>query len=574
MPNYFSDNPDLLFQFGRLNLQTIVALLEDDYRQVQHYEHAPHDYSEAMENYKNALELVGDIAGNFIAPRSGEIDREGAKLAEGRVIYPKGALEAYEQLGNAGLLGIIVPRKYGGSNFPATIYTMMVEMISRADAGMMTLFGYQDVAEAIARFGEEEAVREPLGKYCRGESIAAMVLTEPEAGSDLQAVRLEAYQDSDGQWFLRGVKRFISNGCGDMLLVLARSEPNTTNLFGLSLFLCSGENVKVNRIEEKLGLHGSPTCELYFEDAPAVLIGRRRYGLIKYVMFCLNHARFSVTAQAIGIAEAAYAEALSWSKQRRQFGKTIYEMPPVANILVDMRVALESSRTMLYAAVPYLDLRNNLEEKLEHLKKIGEPVEQVKAEFERADRIVELLSPMVKYRVTEYANKICFDALQLHGGSGYMRESRVEQLYRDVRITNIYEGTSQVQIGSASKGVLADVLEEFFAERDACTYPEELESSVATLREVRQTFLECLQIVTDHPESRFRDAAAKELVDMYADLFAGYHLLAEAQDEERKRFIAGRFILTAHANAQKSRSTLRHNRFADLQFADEICIGA
>ncbi len=571
MPNFFSDNTDLLFQFDRLDLQEVVKLLENEYAFAKQYDSAPKNYQEAEENYRGSLEILGDLTANFIAPRAMDVDHEGAHHENGVVSYAKGTREALDQLAQAGLMGVILPHKFGGLNFPATIYFMMIEMVSRADASLMTLFGYQDVGEAISKFAPEEIGKKFLIKYAKGEHTGSMVMTEPGAGSDLQAIKLKAYQDDHGQWYLNGEKQFISNGCGEVLLVLARSEPNTNNIFGLSLFACHGdETVKVNRIEKKMGLNGSPTCALYFEDTPCYLVGKRRHGLI-HVLSILNLARFSVAAQALGIAEAAYYEALSYSKIREQFGKLIYNIPSVANLLIDMRVTIECDRSLLYASSQWLDLRNKLEEKVNQLKANGDDHIIEKERFNEAAKIVDMLSPMAKYVITENANKVCYDAQQIHGGMGYMKDMNVERLVRDVRITTIYEGTSQIQILGASKGVFADVLGDFFRERENQEYHKDLDKPVRQMKEMRQIFNACNDMVKNHDDSLFREAATKELVDMYGALYTGYVVLDETQEDDRKKIILQRFITSALAKAHRSQVAISQEQFADINLREKIC---
>ncbi len=546
-------------------------MLEDDFRQVKAFPEAPADDDSAISLYEAALSLTGDICGNFIAPRAAAVDARGASYQNGKVIMPPETLENLQQLAAAGLMGVMLPRKYGGSNFPATIYMMMIEMVSRADASLMTLFGYQDVGETIAKLAQDSLAKAVLPAYARGELSGAMVLSEPGAGSDLQAIQLKAWQDIDGQWRLQGSKHFISNGGGDLLLVLARSEENTTDMFGLSLFLCrKSENVKVTRIENKLGLNGSPTCEIYFDDAPANLIGKRRFGLI-YVLSTLNHARFSVAAQALGIAEAAYQESLKYARKREQFGKKIYTMAPVADMLIDMRVALESGRTFLYHATQLLDLRNGLEKRIQKLKAAGLPYQAEKAKFDRAAKRIEMLSPMVKYRITEAANKICYDALQIHGGMGYMRDLPVERYYRDVRITTIYEGTTEVQVLAAAKSVFADIMADFFAEQAATDWPKNLQHLAGHLQEMRQFFLQARDRLNGEITSAERDAGTRPLVDIYAALYLGYLLLAEAHLHPEKTPVATRFILAEQASTQASLAMIQNRKFRDLDDIDNIC---
>jgi alkylation response protein AidB-like acyl-CoA dehydrogenase len=572
MANFFLDNSDLQDQFRRLKLEEVVNILEHDFKFADQYGSAPASFSEAMENYQGALELVGSLAGDLVAPLAQKVDSEGAKLVDGKVSYAKGTRESLDKLAEAGLMGVILPHKYGGLNFPATIYFMMIEMISRADASLMTLFGYQDVGEAISKLASEEVCDKFLFKYVQGVHIGSMVMTEPGAGSDLQAIRLKAFQDDNGQWRLNGEKQFISNGCGQVLLVLARSEPDTKNLFGLSLFVCHGdETVKVNRVEDKMGLNGSPTCALYFEDTPCYLVGKRRQGLL-HVLNILNHARFSVAAQALGIAEAAYQEALIYANYREQFGKLIFNIPSVANLLIEMQVTLECNRTLLYTSSQLLDLRNKLEEKIELLKQEGKHYTEEKSKFDYTAKLVDMLSPMVKYILAEDANQICYSSLQIHGGMGYMKEMPIERLYRDVRITSIYEGTSQIHILASSKGVISDVLRTFFDEKEKFSYPGDLEKSQKQLIETRKIFYQCLSYVNSNPDLAFKEVAAKELVDMYGGMYTGYLVLDEALGNQRKIMIAKRFITRTLAKAYQSQIKVNSEQFNDFESRSAICM--
>src|SRR4030042_1405354 len=368
MSNFFSDNADMQFQFQHLNLQEVVEIIEHDYQEHRQYNYAPRDYSDALDNYRKILEIIGDLAANFIAPRAAEVDESGSHLQDGKVSYAKGTRESLEKLAQAELMGITLPRQYRGLNFPTTIYIMAIEMVSRADAALMNIFGLQDIAETIHKFGTSDQMGEFLPGFSSGKYTGAMALTEPDAGSDLQAVKLHAYQTDNGLWFLRGVKRFITNGNGNVLLVLARSEPGRKDGRGLSLFVCYGdETVKVRRIENKLGIHGSPTCELQFNDTPAQLIGKRKFGLIKYVMDLMNGARLGVSAQALGISQAAYEAAVNYARAREQFGKAIYHIPVVTNILLDMRTTLDSNRVLFYSAVYSVSIKEQTEVKIEKL---------------------------------------------------------------------------------------------------------------------------------------------------------------------------------------------------------------
>lgn len=571
MPNYFLDNPDILFHFKTLDLKEVVALAEDNYTQAQQFNYAPTQYDDAMENYRKVLGVVGDLAGNSIAPRAAGVDHEGATFANGRVSYAEGTKKNLRQLSQADLMGMILPRKYGGLNFPFTIYMMATEILSRADASLMNIFGLQDIGDTIRKFGNEDQREEFLPKISSGEYTGAMALTEPDAGSDLQAVKLHAYQNEQGGWLLRGVKRFITNGNAEVLLVLARSEPGTRDGRGLSLFVCHHDKtVKVRRIENKLGIHGSPTCELQFNDTPAQLVGTRRFGLIKYVLDLMYRARMGVSAQALGISQAAHEEALKYARERRQFGKAIADIPVVSNMLIDMRVMLESNRSLFYNVTKCVDEKEKLEDHIEQLKTEGQPFPEEHARLKQITKVANILTPMTKYLLAECSNKITYDALQIHGGTGYMKEFHIEQLARDARITNIYEGTSQLQIVAASGGVINDVLADLFDENENREFKGGLSRLAAHLKEIRRLFLESLKYVVDRKDSGFQDVAAKDLVEMYAYMYIGYLLLDEAEIEPRKVFIANRYIVTSLANARKNAEAIKGELFGDLLHADRI----
>jgi len=573
MPNFFTDNKDLLFHFENLHIEEIVALTEKNYIESEKYNYAPVNYNDALENYRKIMEIIGDIAGNFIAPRAAQIDLEGNTIENGKVVYAPGIRENLKQLSDAELMAVEFPREYGGLNFPKTIYMFLVEIVSRADASLMNIFGLQDIAMTICKFGDEEQRREFLPKFSSGEYTGAMALTEPDAGSDLQAVKLHAYQNDKGDWFLRGVKRFITNGGGEVLLVLARSESGTRDGRGLSMFACHGDHtVVVRRLENKLGIHGSPTCELQFNDTPAVLIGKRKFGLIKYVMDLMNSARLGVSAQALGISQAAYEEAIKYAREREQFGKPIAEIPAVTDILINMRVTLETNRSLFYATSKWVDLRNQLEERVERLKGEGKSFSDELARMKHSQKVCDLLTPMTKYLLTESANKITYDALQIHGGAGYMKDFTVERLARDARITNIYEGTSQLQIVAATGGVLNDIMADEFERKAKKNYKGGLSKLTAYLTEIREIFLDCKKYLAEKNDSHFLEVAAKDLVELYTYLYVGYLVLDEAEINKRKIFIANRYIVNALANARKNAETIKNEQYADLLHADEILI--
>jgi alkylation response protein AidB-like acyl-CoA dehydrogenase len=571
MPNFFTDNEDIIFQFENLDLEEIVAITEDNYSQAKEFNYAPVNYADAMENYRIILNIAGDIAGNFIAPRATGVDEEGNTIVNGKVQYSKGMQENLKRLSDAELMAVEFPRRFGGLNFPKTIYMCMVEMVSRADASLMNIFGLQDIAITIEKFGDEDQKKEFLPKFSTGEFTGAMALTEPDAGSDLQAVKLQAYQDENGNWFLRGVKRFITNGGGEILLVLARSEPGTKDGRGLSMFACYGDDtVVVRRLENKLGIHGSPTAELQFNDTPAVLIGKRRFGLIKYVIDLMNSARLGVSAQALGISQASYEEAVKYAREREQFGKPIIDIPPVTNMLIEMRVSLETNRSLFYATSKCVDVQTKLEEHINKLKAEGKSFSDENTRMRHAQKICDLLTPITKYVLTESANKISYDALQVHGGAGYMKDFNIERLTRDARITNIYEGTSQLQIVSAIGGVINDILSEHFDQKEKKTYKGTLTKLANYLKEIREIFHDCLKYVLDKNDSHFQDIAAKELVELYAFLYVGYLVLDEAEKNKRKIFIANRYITNALSHARKNAESIKNDLYQDVLHADEI----
>ncbi|RKY55817.1 MAG: acyl-CoA dehydrogenase, partial [Candidatus Neomarinimicrobiota bacterium] len=441
----------------------------------------------------------------------------------------------------------------------------------RADASLMNLYGLQDIGETIYKFGSDEQKDEFLPQFSNGSATGAMALTEPDAGSDLQAVNLKAYQDENGNWKLSGVKRFITNGSGNILLVLARSEAGTLDGRGLSMFVCYGDDtVVIRRIENKLGIHGSPTCEMQFNDTPCQLVGKRKLGLIKYVMDLMNGARLGVSAQAMGISQAAYEEALSYAKAREQFGKTIIEIPAVKNLLIDMRTTLETNRSLLYTTSRSVDMRDKLIERIENLKSEGKSAKEEMKLQKEYNRIAALLTPMCKLILTESANKITYDSLQIHGGTGYMKEFNVERLARDARITNIYEGTSQLQVVAAIGGVVNDLYAEKFDEYESKTYQGQLADLVKHLKSIRKIFMESLDFVQEKNDKVFKDAASKDLVEMYSYLITGYLLVDEVEKDNKKLHVARRYILRSLAACKQNSESIKLNLYSDLQQMEEI----
>ena len=540
MTNFFTDNADLAFVLDHLDLARVVELREDGYAEAHDFTYAPRDYEDALDSYRRTLEIVGEIAGEFVAPRADDVDKQGTRYADGVVTYAPGITESLERLTQADLMGITLPRRYGGLNFPVTVLSMIIEIISRADASLMNVFGLQDIAETINKFASEEIKQAYLPRFASGEVTGSMALTEPEAGSDLQNVQLKATLGADGVWRLNGVKRFITNGNGQVSLVLARSEEGSTDARGLSLFLYErDEHMRVRRIEDKLGIHGSPTCELQFTDAPALLIGERRRGLTTYVMSLMNGARLAIAAQAQGIAEAAYRAAEKYSRERVQFGAPIRQLTAVAGMLADMRVTLEASRALLYETAVIVDLKEGLEKRVEQLT--TDELKELRADLKRFNRLASLFTPLAKDYCSETANRIAYDALQVHGGSGYMRDFAVERHLRDARITTIYEGTTQLQVVAATGGVLGGTLAEQLDRYDAGDYaatPELLER----VRAARAALTRAIERVRATDDTRFKDFHARRLVDMAIDVICAYLLLRAAQVDARKLLVARHFV--------------------------------
>ncbi|MFQ5805406.1 MAG: acyl-CoA dehydrogenase family protein [Phycisphaerae bacterium] len=548
MPNFFTDNDDLQFLFGHIDLAQIARMQEDDFADAKSgIDYAPIDEADALDSYRRILEIVGDLAGNTIASRAEQIDREGHRLNEdGTVTLHALVRDNLRRLGQADLMGFTLPRQYGGLNCPSLVYSMAIEIVSRADASLMNIFGLQGIAETINAFASEEIKSEYLPRFASGELTGAMVLTEPDAGSDLQAVRLRAIQDERGNWRLRGVKRFITNGCGEILLTLARSEPEITDGRGLSLFLSErNEHIRVRHLERKLGIHGSPTCELVYDDAPARLIGERQRGLITYVMALMNGARVGIAAQSLGIAEAAYRLARKYAHTRKQFGGPIERLPAVAEMLTDMKVAIEAARALTYETSRVCDLENNNARLLDS-GRITDKVElkQRKNLARSLKRVNGMLTPMSKYDASEMCVSVANTALQVLGGSGYMTDYPAERYLRDARITTIYEGTSQLQIVAAVRGVCSGAFEKWLAEKEEAKYSDERLSDLKLrLMDAKNTLLKATAYVKQRG-NEYMDLSGRRLVDSAATILIGHLLLAHARQNARKQYVARRFIET------------------------------
>jgi len=547
MPNYFTDNDDIQFLFGHLDVAQVAAAQEDDFAGAPAADYAPRDAADAIDNYRRILSIVGDIAANHIAPRAEEIDHQGHVLNEdGTVTLNPLVKENLKVLGQADLMGFTLPRQYGGLNCPNLIYTMANEMVSRGDASLMNLFGLQGIAETINAFADQPTKDQYLPRFAQGELTGAMVLTEPDAGSDLQAVALRAWQDEEGHWRLTGVKRFITNGCGEILLTLARSEAGSSDGRGLSLFLAErSDRIRVRHLEEKLGIHGSPTCELVYDDAPALLIGERQRGLVPYVMSLMNGARVGIAAQSLGIAEAAFRVARRYAYTRKQFGVSIEQLPAVAEMVTDMKISIEAARALVYETARICDLENNNLRVLEtNPPTDAEALKKRKNDARVYKRLNGMLTPMSKYYASEMCVKVAHEAIQVLGGSGYMQDYPVERHLRDARITTIYEGTSQLQVVAAVRGVASGAFENRVAELEQVQHADEtLNQLKAKLIEARELVVKAAAFAKEKGTGYF-DLYGRRLVDSAITVLVGHFFLAQAKDNKRKHAVARRFINT------------------------------
>ena len=545
MSNFFTDNADLLFTLDNLEIQEAMRLIEKDYTEAQKFETAPESFEDALDSFHRILNVIGDVAGERIAPRARQVDEEGPKFENGVVTYHPLTVQNLNDLKAAGVMGVILPRQYGGLNFPLSVYTMMTEMVSRADASLQNLFGLQDIADTICEFGSEEQRQKYIPRFVTGEADGSMDLTEPDSGSDLQSVRLKATQDADGKWYLDGMKRFITNGCSQIHLVLARSEEGTTDGRGLSMFICEKcPQLVVRRIEHKMGIHGVATCELQFNHVPAELCGMRKHGLIKYVMSLMNGARVSISAQAVGIAEAAYREARKYASEREQFKQSIDKFPAIYDMLARMKTQLAASRALLYETTRCVDLR----QAYTHLVDGGDKDPTVREKAKLYTALCDVLTPMSKALSTEAANKIAYDCIQIHGGTGYMHDFDAERLYRDARITNIYEGTTQLQVVAAIGGVMGRTLDGRIADMMAVVPDEglsgELKKTIADMLEKQRAAIDFVTgMKATAPD--YRNLRARALVENETFIFAGLLLLRDAQKDAAREALAERYIRDA-----------------------------
>lgn len=530
MANFFLDNKDLQYHLEHPLMRKIVELKERGYAEKDKYDYAPHNYEDAMDSFRKVLAIAGEVCGDTIAPNAEEVDKEGPKVVGDHVQYAAGTVRNMQAVVEAGLSGMTLPRKYDGLNFPLICFVMANEMVARADAGFENIWGLQDCAETLNEFASEEIKQKFLPWVSEG-ATCAMDLTEPDAGSDLGAVMLKAtFDEKSGVWRLNGVKRFITNGDGDVSLVLARTEEGTSDARGLSMLVYDKRDggVKVRRIENKMGIKGSPTCELVFTNAPAQLVGDRKLGLIKYVMSLMNAARLGIGAQSVGTCEAAYREALKYAHEREQFGKSIIKFAAISEILTNMKARLQGARALLYETSRFVEVYKQYNHIAQ--ERSLEPEERQEQKF--YNRLADGFTPLLKLFSSEYANQLAYDAIQIHGGSGFMKDYACERLYRDARIMNIYEGTTQLQVVAAinavTKGTFLEQIKVYESEK-CCEAVADVAEKLVAMREKFEAMVERVETMAKE-NAGYKEFHSRRLVET-----AGYiiitHLLARQAGE-------------------------------------------
>ena len=525
MANYYSDHPEIGFYLGHPLMKRIVDLKERDYADKDNFADAPVCFEDAIENYKRLLDITGDVAANVIEPNSESVDLEGPHLENGRMKYASKTYENLDATRKAGLWGISMPRRYGGLNIPNCVFSMLSEVVAAADAGFQNVWSLQSCIDTLYEFGSEEQRQKYIPRICAGETMS-MDLTEPDAGSDLQRVMLKATQDADGTWRLNGVKRFITNGDSDIHLVLARSEEGTKDGRGLSMFIYDKRNggVDVRHIENKLGIHGSPTCELVFKNAPAELCGSTRLGLIKYVMALMNGARLGIAAQSVGVEQEAYNEGLAYAKERAQFGKKIISFPAVYDMLSRMKAKLDAGRSLLYQTACYVDVYKALED----ISRDRTLTPDERKEMKKYSRLADAFTPLAKGMNSEYANQNAYDAISIHGGSGFIMEYKSQRLYRDARIFSIYEGTTQLQVVAAiryiTNGTYINIIREMLDE-ELCDCMKPLHDRVAKLVGLYEKSVEKVKAAGNQ---ELHDFLGRRLYDMTAEIVMSLLIMKDA----------------------------------------------
>jgi len=529
MANYYTDHPEIEFYLSSPLMKRIVELKEHFYEDKDKYEDAPVDFGDAIENYKKVLELCGDIVANVIAPNSEAVDQEGPHLENGRMIYASKTFENLAAVRSAGLSGVTMARRYGGLNMPNVVFSMLSELVSAGDASFQNIWSLQSCADTLYEFADEEQRKKYIPRVCAGETMS-MDLTEPDAGSDLQRVMLKAtFDEKENCWRLNGVKRFITNGDSDIHLVLARSEEGTTDGRGLSMFIYDKKNggVDVRHIENKLGIHGSPTCELVYKNAKAELCGSTRLGLIKYVMALMNGARLGIGAQSVGLSQEAYNEALAYAKERAQFSQKIIHFPGVYELLANMKAKLDAGRSLLYKTAGYVDIYKGLEDIQRTLRPL---TTEEKAEMKKYSRLADALTPICKGMNSEYANQNAYDAIGVHGGSGFIMEYKCQRLYRDARIFSIYEGTTQLQVVAAIRYITNGTYLNIFNDYLADPVSDEMKPLKDRVAALVETYSNTLASVKEHNDQELHDFLGRHLYDMTGSIMMALLIVADASE--------------------------------------------
>jgi hypothetical protein len=564
MANLYTDNPEIKFHMQHELMQRIVELKERGFEDKDKYDYAPQDFEDAMDSYDRTLEIVGDVTSNVIAPNAEEVDAEGPHCENGRVRYASKTYENLDATIKAGMNGMTMPRRYEGLNMPITVYTAANEIVSAGDAGFENIWSLQDCIETLYEFGDEDQRQRFVPRVCRGETMS-MDLTEPDAGTDLQSVMLKAtYSEKDGCWLLNGVKRFITNGDSDIHLVLARSEEGTRDGRGLSMFIYDKNQggVNVRRIENKLGIHGSPTCELVYKNAKAELCGDRKLGLIKYVMALMNGARLGIAAQSVGIEQSAYDEGLAYARDRKQFGKEIINFPAVYDMLATMKAKLDAGRSLLYMTARYVDIYKALEDIARERKLTPEERQECK----KYSRMADAFTPLAKGMNSEFANQNAYDSIQIHGGSGFMLEYKCQQLYRDARITSIYEGTTQLQTVAAlryiTNGTYLGIIRDF----EAQTVAPEYEAYMTRIKEMASKLEAATNAVKEVGDQELIDFCSRKLYEMTAYTIM-CHLLIQDTQKAPELFARSLnvFVNLAESEVEKHFNYIRRMDVAQLE---------
>ena len=563
MANFYTDVPEIKFELENPMMERICELKERGYREKDEYAEAPQDFADAMDSYEKVMDIVGDITANVIAPNAEAVDAEGPHCEHGRVRYAEKTYENMEAMRQAGLNGLTMPRKYDGMNMPITVYTCANEIVSTGDAGFENIWSLQDCIETLYEFGTEDQHARFIPRVCAGETMS-MDLTDPDAGSDLQSVMLKAtYDEENNCWRLNGSKRFITNGDSDIHLVLARSEAGTRDGRGLSMFIYDKRDggVDVRRIENKLGIHGSPTCELVYKNAKAELCGSTKLGLIKYVMALMNGARLGIAAQSVGLSQAAYNEAVAYANDRKQFGKAIITFPAVFEMISNIKAKLDAGRALLYQTARYVDIYKALDDIARERKLTPEERQEQK----KYAKLADAFTPLAKGMNSEYANQNGYDCIQVHGGSGFMLEYACQRIYRDARITSIYEGTTQLQVVAAIRYVTTGLYSQVMADYEQVDCKPEYQHYMDRIKAMTEKYNADVEMVKSTGNQELLDICARHLYEEAANIIM-CHLLLQNTNKAPELFAKSMNVYMNHAESE----FVKHHNFVNTIDAEQI----